>query len=463
MRSETAAGVRRPDLGVVAVEKIARPEIPRRATGIVHEVSRIERGIAFVIDDAECLLRRGQSPVGVAREIERGRARACSVPRHLAAVGLLPHEAADVVCHGAVGIVGERWGIDRVVAVFAEGGRGVQRLAGIGEPRHAPRRHRVVVEARGVGVGGVHRAARTLRGLRDRVRDSVDRVRDIVRRATERVGEHIRILRRPREAGDDGTRERRSRGRDGAGRGLWIDLPAIVPHRAVHGIHQIRIRRRPCAVARIESPARVVVITPRPVIVSAIGVERLHRAAIRLHVSIDRIPIERPRAGFVRREHRVEMRRRDVIVVVIRAPAMPAVRVEFADRLRKLPRVVARIENRNAIRAERHRAAEEIARKRDRRGRSHRHERDAPDIRLAITQRSRVRLRVRDIAKVAHRNRQLLLPRGDPHHRRRHQRRIRHRVALDVKVGGVVVKADVRFEGRKRRGHQRAIPGGWRG
>ena len=239
---------------------------------------------------------------------------------------------------------------------------------------------------------------------------------------------------------------------------LWIDLRVKVHHHAMHGIHHERVRRRPVCRARVVSAPRMIVIAPGAVIVSAICIQRLHGRSIRLHIAIHRVAIQRPGDGLVIPQHRNQMHRIDVVVIVIRQPAMAAIDVQLADVIAELPRVVAWIENRHTIRPQRHRPAQEIPIQRDRRCRRHGHQRQLPHIRLPKAQRARVVRPIRRPDEVRNRHRHLLLPRRDPHHQIRLPRAIRDTIRLDVKVVRVIVEPQLRLERRKRSRHQLAIP-----
>ena len=454
VRTDAAACVGAPDLGIVSIEQIACPKIARSAAGVVDEVGAVERGIALVIENGEGLLCGGQSPIREASEIERGGCCPGHVPSHLAAVGFLPDKPRVVVSDRAVAVVGEIRGIYRIIAVLAKRGRGIGGLAGIWKFIHAPRRHRVVIETRGAGIGR-RCASGVRRGLLthcNRVQNTIYRSRHRVGRATQRVSHHPGICRRTSEAGNHRPRDGRTGWGHGARGGLRIYLPAEVDHGAVHGAHEIRILRPRCYRA-----TRMIVIAPGSVIVPAIHIERLLRGAIWLGVAIDRISIQRPRTGHVRREHGIQMRRGDVIVVIVGTPAVAAISIQFSNGLRELPGVVARIKDRDAIRTESDRASQKIARQRNWRCRRHRHERDLPHIWLPIAQRLHARLWIGDVAKITHRMRQLLLPCRDAYHRTWHQSGIWHRVAFHIKIRGVAVDAHAGLKSPKRSLHQRRI------
>ena len=218
----------------------------------------------------------------------------------------------------------------------------------------------------------------------------------------------------------------------------------------MHGIHHERVRRRPARRARVVSAPCMIVIAPGAVIVSAICIQRLHGRTIRLHIAIHRIPIQRPGNGFVIPQHRDQMHRIDVVVIIIRQPAVTTIDVQLADVITELPGVVARIKNRHAIRPQRHRPPQEVPIQRDRRSRRHGHQRQLPHIRLSKAQRARVTRPIGRPDEIGHRHRHLLLPRRDSHHQIRLPRAIRDTIALDVKVVRVIVEPQLRLEWQKR-------------
>ena len=240
---------------------------------------------------------------------------------------------------------------------------------------------------------------------------------------------------------------------------LWIDLRVKVNHRAMHGIHHERVRRRPARRAGVVSASCMIMIAPGAVIVAAIGIQRLHGRAIRLHIAIHRIAIQRPGDGFVIPQHRDQMHRINVVVIIIRQPAVTAINVQLADVIAELPRVVSRIENRHAIRPQRHRPAQEVPIQRDRRCRRHGHQRQLPHIWLPKAQRARVVRPIRRPDEIRNWHRHLLLPGRDPHHEIRLPCTIRDAIALDVKVVRVIVKPQLRLERQKRSRHQ--LPIAW--
>ena len=136
------------------------------------------------------------------------------------------------------------------------------------------------------------------------------------------------------------------------------------------------------------------------------------------------------------------MQRRGVVVVIVRAPAVPAPLVEFADLRGDLAAIVLRVEDRDAIGRERDGAAQEAVLDRDHFLRRHRRERDLPRIR----------------ARVVLRQRHLLLPRGDAdHHVVRGQP-----VAFDEKKTLIPAHIHSRRERRERRRLLRLAGGGSR-
>ena len=252
-------------------------------------------------------------------------------------------------------------------------------------------------------------------------------------------------------------------------RRLAIDLIAKIHHRAVEGLHQVRRLRRAIRMRRVHRRRahRVVVITPAAaVIVTAFCIQCLTRRAIRLHKAIQRIAIQRPGDGLViaqrTAEARVQVRGCDVIMVIIRQTAVTAVVVQLADLIRHIPAVVRRVEDRDAVRRQRHRTAKEVRRRsrwivdHDRRRRRHWHQRDAPNIRLLIPERARVVLIARRMRKVSRRDRHLLLPRRDPEHLVRHT--LRRVVRFEEKGRPVPAVAHLRLERRKRSCHQQPVP-----
>ena len=216
-------------------------------------------------------------------------------------------------------------------------------------------------------------------------------------------------------------------------------------------------------------PHRVVVVAPATVVVTAVRIQRLPRRAVGLHIAIDRITIQRPGHSLVIAQRPAktagEMHRDDVVVVIIRQPAMTTIVVELANFIRHASRVVGRIENRHAIGRERDGPPLEIVRGRARgeneRGRSRwrRHQRQPPIVRLPIAERSRRPLRIRRVRKVRHRQRDLLLPGGDARHPVRHP--VWQVVRLFVERGAVPVEAHLRLERCKRSRHESTIAS-WR-
>ena len=155
------------------------------------------------------------------------------------------------------------------------------------------------------------------------------------------------------------------------------------------------------------------------------------RGAIRLGQSVDRVAIERIGDGKFRPEHRLQMQWRGVVVVVVRASAVSAPLVQLADFRRDFAAIILRIEDRNAIRRDRDRPAQESPLDRQRRLRRHRRKRKLPRIR----------------ARVILRQRHLLLPRGDADH---HVVR-GHSIALDEKEPLIPAHIHFRRERLERR------------
>ena len=94
------------------------------------------------------------------------------------------------------------------------------------------------------------------------------------------------------------------------------------------------------------------------------------------------------------------MQRRDVVVIIIRASAMAAPLVQFADFIADLAAIVLRIEDRDAIHGQSDRATQEAAFDHRRFLRHDRLQWDAPRV----------------VIEIRLRQRHLLLPRGDAHH-----------------------------------------------
>ena len=314
--------------------------------------------------------------------------------------------------------VGRR--VDRIIGVFAERRRRVERLSGVGQLRQARRAHRIRGEAIiAVIVGrGRRRNRRQAPGDRHRLRvgRAIDPPALVVGRATDLhahkklVGrghacerfhkisrgigvESDGILKRDDARAGDGLRGVSTRPRltQRADRRLAIHLPAEIHDRAVKRRRQVR-RRRP----RGRAADRVIMIAPRAVVVSALRVERLARRAVGLRVTVNRISVQGPGDRLVDARHRLQMHRRDVIMIIIPEAAVPAVKIEFADFVGDAARVVTRIENRDAVSTEGDRAALKISRRdRDWRGGWRRHEWQAPDIGFAETNRALVALGIR--------------------------------------------------------------------
>ena len=195
--------------------------------------------------------------------------------------------------------------------------------------------------------------------------------------------------------------------------------------------------------------------------VPAVGVEDLTRAAIGLGVAIDRIAVQPPGEGLIGAGDALQMQRRDVVMVIIRQPAVPAILIQLADGVGILAPVIARIENGHAVHRQRHRAALEIIRsQRDRRQGRHRHERELPDVHLTITERAGIAVGIGRHLEVRSRQRNLLLPAGDTDHQVRHQRAIGQAIRFLVKISAVPVKPHLGAERREGGRHQRAIAGG---
>ena len=421
-RTHAAAGVHAPDAGRVGAVAIGRPPIFRRARGIAREERRVQRGgiAVVVIHDAEQLRRRRQPPVSEAARRDASRTRGGVVPRRLAVIDFLPHEAGDVVGDRAVGVVGVAGWIDRVVGVFAEGRGRVDGLPRVGELEQARSRHRVSRQAVVGVVVSRGRRRNTREPPRDRerlrVHVAIDPPAEVVGSRADRHA-HEKLIRR-RRAGERFHEVTRGVGveRDGifirrdtrarhrlrcvaagvvAAKPLRLRLPihliAEIDHGAVKRRRQIRILR-----PRRGAADRVIVITPRAVRVSALGIEHEPPAAIGLRVAVDWVAIERPRDRLVDAGDGLEMHGRDVVVVIIRESAVATVGIEFSDFVGDAAGVVARIENRDAIGAHGDRAALEISRgDRDGRRRGRGHERQTPDVGLAETNRIRVALGVR--------------------------------------------------------------------
>ena len=253
---------------------------------------------------------------------------------------------------------------------------------------------------------------------------------------------------------------------------LPVHLSAEIHHRPAEARHGVGRLRRAVGVRRVHRRRAdgVVVVAPAVAYVMAsIGIERLPSATIRLGIAIDGVAVERPcqRLVIAQRsaEARGEMRRDDVIMIIIRQAAMPAVVVEFADLIRHTTRVVGRIENGDAVGCDCDRTTLEVvvcrARRENQRWRccDRRHERQTPVVRLLVAEGSRCVLGVRRAREIGHRQRHLLLPRRDARHAVRHP--VRHVVALDEERRSIPVEADLRLERRERRRHERAIADGW--
>ena len=154
---------------------------------------------------------------------------------------------------------------------------------------------------------------------------------------------------------------------------LAIHLTTEIHHRPAKASHRVGRLRCPIRVRRVYRCRAngVVVVAPAPVVMAAIRVQRLTRCAIRLDVAIDRIAVERPSQRLVIAQRSAkagrEMRRDDVIVVIIRQAAMPAVVIQLADFIGHPALIVRRVENGDAIRCERDGTALEVIRRRARR------------------------------------------------------------------------------------------------
>ena len=120
LRPQTTAFIRAPHIRRARAVKIAAPPIARPCHGVVREEGRVQGRVRYLmIEQAEQLMRCRQPPIIVAA---RGHARCIRdgvFPSRLAIVHALPHQAGDVVGDGAVAVVGESLGMDRVVAVLA--------------------------------------------------------------------------------------------------------------------------------------------------------------------------------------------------------------------------------------------------------------------------------------------------------------------------------------------------------
>ena len=117
---QTTAFIRAPHIRRARAIEITAPPISRPCHGIVWKEGRVQGRVRYLmIEQAEQLMRCRQPPIIVAA---RGHARSigdCVFPSGLAIVHALPHQAGDVVGDGAVTVIGENLGIDRVVAVLA--------------------------------------------------------------------------------------------------------------------------------------------------------------------------------------------------------------------------------------------------------------------------------------------------------------------------------------------------------
>ena len=166
------------------------------------------------------------------------------------------------------------------------------------------------------------------------------------------------------------------------------------------------------------------------------GVEALRSGTIRLRQTIDGVTIERVSDRQGLSQGLLQVQRSRMVVVVVGAAAMTAPAVELADVGGDLAAVVLRIEDRDAVRRDGDRTAEEPIFDAGGRLRGDRLERDAPRVR----------------ASVVLRQRHLLLPRRDTGH---HPMR-RQAIAFDVEELFVMPDADFRAEQRKRLGLGRA-------
>ena len=109
----------------------------------------------------------------------------------------------------------------------------------------------------------------------------------------------------------------------------------------------------------------MVMVSPRAMAVAAVRIERLLRRPVRFEIPIDRITIQRPRDRLAVTHHRIQMRRCDMVMIVVGPPAVASILVQLADGLGKLPGIVTRIEDRDAVDRDSHRAAHEIIAQRD--------------------------------------------------------------------------------------------------
>ena len=361
--------------------------------------------------------------------------------------------------------------VEGIIGVLAERRRRIQRLSGIGQAGEARRAHRIGSEAIVAAVIGRGRRRDGRQAPRDghrlRVDGAVDPPALVVGRATD-LHAHQKLVGRgharqglhemPRGIGVEGDRVlKRDDARAGHGlrrvtagarltqradRRLSIHLPAEIHDGAVKRGRQIGRSR-----TRGRAADRVIVIVPGAVIMSSLSIKRLARRAVGLRVTVNRISIQGPRDGLVDARHRLQMHRRDVVVIVVTEPAVPAVDIEFTDFVGDAARVVTRIKNRDTVSAEGDGAALKISRRdRDWRGGWRRHEWQAPDIGFAETNRALVALGIGGRRKIRRRQRDLLLPRGDADHGRGHPGVVGHIVRLHVEGRGVVIRPHPRLK-----------------
>ena len=169
-------------------------------------------------------------------------------------------------------------------------------------------------------------------------------------------------------------------------------------------------------------------------------VERLVRTArtreiiallrLRIEQAVDRETVERIRDRLALADDLLDRERRSVVVVVVAAAAVTAELVELADREAVDAPVVERIEDRDAVRRERHGASHERGAARDRLVRELRLQRNLPRV----------------AAGVRLRQRHLLLPRGDADHHPHLKRRVRQAVRLDIEPAVVEARLHERRE-----------------
>ena len=160
--ANTTTGVDRPDACRVVRLRIGRPPILR--DGESKHIGVQRRVDPSVVENTESLVAGGQPPVALAANAVGLRIDHGIGPGHLAAIGLLPDEASDVVRHGAVAVVGKRGRVDAVIGILPISSRVAVGLAGIRQIQHAP-----CVGGWGAGANDAHQVRITAAGRGGRI------------------------------------------------------------------------------------------------------------------------------------------------------------------------------------------------------------------------------------------------------------------------------------------------------